>query len=67
VVTLSGYSGHADQAGLVEFAVGMQQAARATVLVHGELRAKIGLAEALGRRYEELEWATEIVIPSELA
>lgn len=49
VVTLSGYSGHADQAELVEFAVGCE--ARKVVLVHGEWRAKKVLAEKIRERF----------------
>lgn len=45
VMTLGGYSGHADQAQLVAFAHGCD--ARRTVLVHGENKAKQALAAAL--------------------
>lgn len=51
VTTLGGYSGHADQAGLVRFA--MACAARRVVLVHGERRAKQVLAQALRERFAE--------------
>ncbi|QJQ09196.1 MBL fold metallo-hydrolase [Pseudomonas putida] len=47
VVTLSGYSGHADQAGLVNFVQGMSESPGAIVLVHGEQRAKVALKQAL--------------------
>ncbi|WP_176507375.1 MULTISPECIES: MBL fold metallo-hydrolase RNA specificity domain-containing protein [Pseudomonas] len=45
VVSLGGYSGHADQAGLVRFARGCN--AQHVVLVHGEGRAKQALARVL--------------------
>ncbi|MNG70894.1 RNA-metabolising metallo-beta-lactamase [compost metagenome] len=45
VMTLGGYSGHADQAQLVAFAHGCN--ARRIVLVHGEGRAKQVLARVL--------------------
>ncbi|PYB69530.1 MBL fold metallo-hydrolase [Pseudomonas sp. LB-090624] len=45
VMTLGGYSGHADQAQLVAFARGCN--ARRVMLVHGEKRAKQTLAAAL--------------------
>lgn len=44
-VSLRGYSGHADQAGLVRFA--QRCSARQVVLVHGEGRAKQALAQVL--------------------
>lgn len=47
VVTLGGYSGHADQAGLVGFAMGGKSPAKRVVLVHGESGAKRVLAAAL--------------------
>ncbi|BBH47487.1 MBL fold hydrolase [Pseudomonas sp. KU43P] len=50
VATLGGYSGHADQAGLVRFAQGC--GARRVVLVHGEMRAKQALARALKGAFE---------------
>ncbi|APE97771.1 TPA: MBL fold metallo-hydrolase [Pseudomonas putida] len=50
IVTLPGYSGHADQEGLVSFAFDGTHASRKIVLVHGEARAKMVLAQALVRR-----------------
>lgn len=47
VMTLTGYSGHADQDGLVAFALGAGSPAERVVLVHGEERAKRMLARAL--------------------
>jgi len=65
VVTLGGYSGHADQAGLVEFVGGMQRTPSTIVLVHGNLMAKSGLAKVLRRRYAERGWTGEVIIPAE--
>ncbi|MDH1630658.1 MBL fold metallo-hydrolase [Pseudomonas mosselii] len=47
VVTLAGYSGHADQDELVRFALCRERPARQVVLVHGEQGAKQALAKAL--------------------
>ncbi|MFI7838701.1 MBL fold metallo-hydrolase [Pseudomonas asiatica] len=47
VMTLSGYSGHADQAGLIRFALGGTQSAVSVQLVHGEGSAKAALRLAL--------------------
>lgn len=63
VITLEGYSGHADQAGLVEFAVGMDQPVSEIVLVHGEERAKKALAEALRKRYAQMGLGVTVTIP----
>lgn len=60
VVTLSGYSGHADQAGLVDFASGMDQAPDTVVLVHGEPAAKAALVAALRGRMKARKWMTSI-------
>lgn len=53
VMTLGGYSAHADQAGLVSFVTGMQQWPEKIRLVHGESQAKDALAEVLRQRYRE--------------
>lgn len=63
VMTLEGYSAHADQAGLVRFALGQGQPVRRVVLVHGEGRAKQALARALRLRYEELGYEVDVTIP----
>lgn len=47
VVTVGGFSGHADQAGLVNFVQGMWESPGTIVLVHGEQRAKVALKQAL--------------------
>jgi len=64
VTTLTGYSAHADQAGLVEFALGAGNPAKHLVLVHGEGGAKRALAAALLRAYAELGAALDVSIPS---
>ncbi|MFF7061202.1 MBL fold metallo-hydrolase RNA specificity domain-containing protein [Pseudomonas sp. NPDC008258] len=62
VMTLSGYSGHADQAALVGFAAGVQSAPTAIALVHGESRAKTALTAALLRQMQARGWATQVQI-----
>ncbi|WP_281690903.1 MBL fold metallo-hydrolase [Pseudomonas sp. PARCl1] len=47
VVSLSGYSGHADQRALVAFAIGTPGVPEHIILVHGEGRAKRSLKQAL--------------------
>ncbi|RYD36604.1 MAG: MBL fold metallo-hydrolase, partial [Verrucomicrobiaceae bacterium] len=64
VTTLTGYSAHADQAGLVEFALGAGSAVRRVVLVHGEGRAKRALASALGNKYAELGCEVGVTVPA---
>ncbi|WP_194791380.1 MBL fold metallo-hydrolase RNA specificity domain-containing protein [Pseudomonas sp. UFMG81] len=54
VMTLGGYSGHADQEGLVRFALGQGEPARRVALVHGDKDVKRVLAEVLRRRYAGL-------------
>ncbi|PSS47921.1 MBL fold metallo-hydrolase RNA specificity domain-containing protein [Pseudomonas sp. BBP2017] len=63
VITLEGYSGHADQVGLVGFALGMGQPPGEVVLVHGEEAAKRGLAVALQRRYAQEGLEVKVTIP----
>ncbi|MHC6224570.1 MBL fold metallo-hydrolase RNA specificity domain-containing protein [Pseudomonas sp. X10] len=64
VITLEGYSGHADQAGLVAFAMGMGKPAGEVVLVHGEMRAKNALAAALQQRYVKAGLPIAVTIPT---
>lgn len=61
---MTGYSAHADQAGLVEFALGAGRMAKRVVLVHGEGRAKRGLASALRSKYTELELEVDVTVPA---
>ncbi|MDD2110098.1 MBL fold metallo-hydrolase [Pseudomonas asiatica] len=63
VVSLSGYSAHADQSGLVEFALCGGRPAGRVVLVHGDACAKKTLAIALGERYGELGLRLSLVMP----
>lgn len=60
VKTLSGYSGHADQAGLVSFALNC--APKRVVLVHGEKRAKQALAQALRLRFAQDGRSVDVAI-----
>ncbi len=52
VVVLNGFSAHADQAGLVDFAEAIREkgALRQLVLVHGEPGAQGVLADVLSKR-----------------
>ncbi len=58
VHTLYGYSAHADQKDLIRFVTGMRIRPRRIVLVHGEMRAKQALRQALRERQPQ----TEVVI-----
>ena len=51
---LSGYSAHADQAGLIEFVAGMASPPKAIRLVHGEPEAQRALAKALQQTFPGL-------------
>lgn len=53
IETLGGYSAHADQQGLVNFATRMRHWPQEIRLVHSEDKAKRELAEALRRRYRD--------------
>ncbi|WP_411564452.1 MBL fold metallo-hydrolase [Pseudomonas shirazensis] len=64
VAALTGYSAHADQAGLVDFALGAGSAARRVVLVHGQGRAKRVLASALRSKYAELGCEVDVTLPA---
>ncbi|MCE7765441.1 MBL fold metallo-hydrolase [Pseudomonas putida] len=63
VMTLSGYSGHADQAGLLRFALGGQVQPMKVLLVHGEKPAKTALQKALRQRAERAGLPLEVLIP----
>lgn len=63
VMTLSGYSAHADQAGLLQFALGGQVQPMKVLLVHGEKAAKTALQKALRQRAERAGLALEVLIP----
>lgn len=62
VVSMQGYSGHADQAALMQFATGGTARAQRVVLVHGESGAKRALANALRRRSLQIGYRVEVVI-----
>ncbi|MBK5012054.1 MBL fold metallo-hydrolase [Pseudomonas sp. S60] len=62
VTTLRGYSGHADQAGLVAFATGLSVKSEEVVLVHGEAQAKNQLARVLRQRLLALGRPTKVKI-----
>ena len=63
VVTLSGYSGHADQAGLVGFVNAMSRVPGRVVLVHGEERAKLVLQQVLRASRKTHNRCFEVIIP----
>jgi metallo-beta-lactamase family protein len=60
VHTISGYSAHADQQGLVNFVKRMRVKPRVIRIVHGDDRAKAELRE----KYEGLGTGAEVVIPN---
>ncbi|MEX0296963.1 MBL fold metallo-hydrolase RNA specificity domain-containing protein [Pseudomonas putida] len=62
VITLGGYSGHADQSGLVKFVEGIPCPPKSVVLVHGEQRAKTALKYELERRVSESNRSTAYFI-----
>ncbi|MGE8113166.1 MBL fold metallo-hydrolase RNA specificity domain-containing protein [Pseudomonas sp. NPDC086566] len=62
VITLAGYSGHADQGGLVKFVEGIPYALKKIVLVHGERRAKEALKQRLELRLAQLSRPADIFI-----
>ncbi|CAM3197028.1 MBL fold hydrolase [Pseudomonas floridensis] len=63
VSTVSGYSAHADQAGLVEFVTGMDRWPEQIRLVHGDAAAKKTLGQVLARKYSLQKRAVELIIP----
>lgn len=60
VITLSGYSAHADQQGLLEFVTGIAQWPGRIKLVHGEAAAKRALAARLEQAYRQSDRHVEI-------
>ncbi|WP_306578911.1 MBL fold metallo-hydrolase RNA specificity domain-containing protein [Pseudomonas sp.] len=62
VLTLGGYSGHADQMGLLAFATGVAKAPATVVLVHGAAHAKEVLAGELKRHMRSPQWPTQVLI-----
>lgn len=63
VMTLPGYSGHADQSGLVEFAGCAGQWPAKIILVHGETPAKRALKHALIEHCAQSDQRTTVIIP----
>jgi len=63
VMTLSGYSAHADQAGLLQFALGGPVQPGKVLLVHGEKAAKTTLKKALMQRAAREGAGLEVCIP----
>lgn len=63
VMTLGGYSAHADQEGLIRFALGSASAAKQVVLVHGERESKNVLAKALAHRFAQLGNEVNVTVP----
>lgn len=61
--TLSGYSAHADQAGLVNFVAGMRCPPQEIRLVHGEPGAKKALAEKLSDHFRLKGQMCSVVVP----
>ncbi len=51
VISIGGYSAHADQNGLVEFVTGMRECPREARVVHAEAEAKQALATFLRAKY----------------
>lgn len=62
VMSLAGYLGHADQEGLVDFAIGRGKAVDEVLLVHGEPNAKRVLARALQSRFRHMGCRTIVTI-----
>lgn len=62
VISMHGYSGHADQGGLVRFAMGGRTPAGRVLLVHGDSSAKEGLAKSLRRRIGQMGCRAEVIV-----
>lgn len=60
VMSLEGYSAHADQVGLIRFALGCK--ARRVVLVHGERRSKQLLAQVLASLFKQADYDAEVEV-----
>nr|WP_225776776.1 MBL fold metallo-hydrolase [Pseudomonas sp. Marseille-Q3773] len=63
VLTLGGYSGHADQAGLLAFASRGKEPAGRVVLVHGEASAKVALRRAIEARFSQQGRKVTVSVP----
>ncbi|NIF29516.1 MBL fold metallo-hydrolase [Pantoea sp. Tr-811] len=62
VISMGGYSGHADQVGLVTFVEGISHGPEKIVLVHGAPKAKVALKQALALRLGQLNRPADILI-----
>ncbi|MFG0826870.1 MBL fold metallo-hydrolase RNA specificity domain-containing protein [Pseudomonas sp. CJQ_7] len=62
IMTLAGYSGHADQEGVLNFAFGRSAVAGKVLLVHGEPEAKQALADALKSRVAQIRRVIDVSI-----
>ncbi|WP_313106974.1 MBL fold metallo-hydrolase [Stutzerimonas nitrititolerans] len=63
VVTIGGYSAHADQDGLLKFVTGMRKPPSHIRIVHGEQKAKQALAARLSALYQSKQQALHLTIP----
>lgn len=63
VVTLPGYSGHADQAELVAFASPDRGGVERVVLVHGDNSAKMALGKAIEEKIKQQGRSIKVFIP----
>jgi len=63
VLTVDGYSGHADQAGLVAFVSQGYEAVRRIVLVHGDDEAKLALRKAIEAAFREQGRVVTVSVP----
>jgi len=63
VITLEGYSAHADQVALVDYVLAGKAQIRNIVLVHGERTAKQRLAQAIIWQANKMGLQVEISIP----
>ena len=63
VLTIDGYSGHADQSGLVHFASQGTEVVRRIVLVHGDDNAKAALANAIEAAFRDQGRVVTVSVP----
>jgi len=63
IMPLGGYSSHADQGGLVRFALGGHPRGRRVVLVHGVSHAKSALAAVLKKESQKEGGEVNVIIP----
>jgi len=63
ILSIGGYSAHADQDGLIKFVTGMRRMPSHIRIVHGEQKAKQTLAERLDALYQGKQQALQLTIP----